>query len=47
MEDRSSKNQFEIAVEQFNRAADIMKLDDNSAEILKKATKSFDCKHSC
>ncbi len=32
----SEKNQFDIAVEQFDRAADIMQLDGNSREILRK-----------
>lgn len=35
MTDISEKNQFDIAVEQLNRAAKIMKLDKNSMEILK------------
>lgn len=35
MGDISEKNQFDIAVEQLNRAAKIMKLDKNSIEILK------------
>lgn len=35
----SEKNQFDIALEQFDRAADLMELDSNSREILRKPQK--------
>jgi glutamate dehydrogenase len=35
MSSESKKNQFDIAVEQFNRAADLMNLDGNSRDILR------------
>jgi glutamate dehydrogenase/leucine dehydrogenase len=38
-QNKLEKNQFEIAVEQFNRAAELMNLDNNSREILRKPQK--------
>jgi len=38
-ENKLEKNQFEIAVEQFDRAAELMNLDNNSREILRKPQK--------